>query len=67
MKANRRRPIKALRALALPPAERAAMRAERAAEARVRCERDNLHSAERRAARVDAEAWRSRGAGGSWI
>jgi acetyl-CoA carboxylase carboxyltransferase component len=67
MKANRRRPIEALRALALPRAERAAMRSERAAEARVRRERDNLYSAERRAARVDAEAWRSRGSGGSWM
>jgi len=67
MKANRRRPIEALRTLALPRAERAAMRAERRAEAQMRRERDNEHSADRRAARAAAEAWRDRGAGGSWL
>ena len=44
----------------LPRAERAAARAERRAEERMRRERDNEHSAERRRARVDAEAWRDR-------
>jgi hypothetical protein len=44
----------------LPRDERAAARAERRAEDRMRLERDNPHSAERRAARVQAEAWRSR-------
>lgn len=60
MKANRRSPIRALRTLLLPRSERAAARAERRAEERMRRERDNEHSAERRAARVDAEAWRDR-------
>jgi len=66
MKANRRRPIEALRTLALPRAERAAIRAERHAEAQMRRERDNEHSADRRAARAAAEAWRDRGSGGYW-
>jgi hypothetical protein len=60
MKANRRSPVRALRTLLLPPAERAAARAERRAEAQMRRERDNEHSAERRAARVQAQAWRDR-------
>jgi hypothetical protein len=60
MKANRRSPMRALRALALPRDERAAARAERQAEARMRRERDNPNSAERRAARTQAEAWRDR-------
>jgi hypothetical protein len=60
MKANHRSPIRALRTLMLPRDERAAARAERRAEERMRLERDNPHSAERRAARVQAEAWRSR-------
>ena len=42
----------------LPRDERAAARAERRAEAQMRRERDNLHSAERRAARLQAEARR---------
>jgi hypothetical protein len=62
MKANRRSPIRALRMLMLPRDERAAARAERRAEERMRRERDNEHSAERRAARVQAEAWRDRSA-----
>jgi hypothetical protein len=60
MKANHRSPINALRMLMLPGPERAAARAERRAEERMRRERDNEYSAERRAARVQAEAWRSR-------
>jgi hypothetical protein len=60
MKANRRSPINALRMLMLPRPERAAARAERRAEERMRRERDNPHSAERRAASVDAQAWRDR-------
>jgi hypothetical protein len=60
MKANRRSPVRALRTLMLPRPEREAARAERRAEERMRRERDNEHSAERRAARVQAEAWRSR-------
>ena len=58
MKANRRSPLRALRTLALPRAERAAARAERRAEAQMRRERDNHHSAERRAAARDAESHR---------
>jgi hypothetical protein len=60
MKANRRSPMRALRTLMLPRAERAAARAERRAEDRMRRERDNEHSADRRRARVEAEAWRDR-------
>ena len=60
MKANHRSPIRTLRLLMLPRDERAAARAERRAEERMRRERDNEHSAERRRARVDAEAWRDR-------
>jgi hypothetical protein len=60
MKANRRSPVRALRLLMLPRDERAAARAERQVEARMRKERDNEHSAERRAAALQAEAWRTR-------
>jgi hypothetical protein len=60
MKANRRSPMRALRTLMLPPDERAAAHAERRAEERMRRERDNPYSAERRAARIQAEAWRAR-------
>jgi hypothetical protein len=54
-----------LKELRMPPAERAAARAERRAEERMRLERDNPYSAERRAAAVEAERWRSRGVGGA--
>jgi hypothetical protein len=64
MKANRRSAIRALRMLMLPPDERAAARAERRAEERMRRERDNEHSAERRRARAEAEAWRDRSVSG---
>ena len=52
--------MRALRELTLPRDERAAARAERRVEAQMRRERDNPHSAERRAARRQAEAWRDR-------
>jgi hypothetical protein len=65
MKANHRSPVRALRMLMLPRDERAAARSEQQVEARMRRERDNPHSAERRAAAVEAEAWRERG-GGAW-
>jgi hypothetical protein len=65
MKANHRSPIRALRTLMLPRDERTAARAERRAEERMRRERDNVHSAERRAAGVDAESWRNRNS--SWL
>ena len=64
MKANRRSPIRALRTLMLPRDERAAARAERRAEERMRRERDNEYSADRRRARVEAEAWRDRSVSG---
>jgi hypothetical protein len=64
MKANRRSPIRAIRTLMLPRDERAAARAERHAEARMRREPDNDHSAERRRARTDAESWRDRSVSG---
>jgi hypothetical protein len=64
MKANHRSPLRAIRALMLPRDERAAARAERRAEERMRRERDNEHSPERRRARVEAEAWRDRSYGG---
>jgi hypothetical protein len=44
-----------LRELRMPRAERAAARAERRAEEAMRRERDNRHSAERRAAAIEAE------------
>jgi hypothetical protein len=47
-----------LRELWLPKPERNAARAERRVEAQIRRERDNLYSAERRAARQAAEARR---------
>jgi hypothetical protein len=69
MKANRRDPLRAMRAWTLPREERAAARAELRAEAEMRKERDNPESAERRAAAIEAEAWRDRSgyAGGPGI
>ena len=55
MKANRRHPLRAMRAWTLPREERAAARAELRAEAEMRKERDNPESAERRAAALEAE------------
>jgi len=65
MKANHRSPVRALRTLMLPRDERAAARMERRVEAQMRRERDNEHSAERRAAARDADAWRERSWGGT--
>ena len=61
MKANRRHPLRALRTLALPRAERAAARAERRVEEQMRRERDNPVAPERRAAARAAEASRESG------
>ena len=47
--------IRYVRELALPKADRRAARAERQAEEAMRRMRDNPHSAERRAARIEAE------------
>jgi hypothetical protein len=47
--------IRYVRELALPRPERRAARAERQAEDAMRRMRDNPHSAERRAARIEAE------------
>jgi hypothetical protein len=55
MRARDSAPVRFIRELALPKAERRAARAERRAEDAMRRERDNLHSAERRAARIEAE------------
>jgi hypothetical protein len=64
MKANRRHPLRAIRAWTMPRDERAAARAELRAEAQMRRQRDNPVSAERRAAALEAEAWRERGSSG---
>jgi hypothetical protein len=56
--------MRALRELALSRDERAAARAERRVEDQMRRERDNQHSAERRAAALQAEA--NRYGGGVW-
>jgi hypothetical protein len=64
MKANRWSRLRTLRELSLPRAERVAARAERRAEEQMRRERDNPHSAERRADRAQADAWRARGGWG---
>ena len=50
-----------VRELALPRDERRAARAERRAEDAMRRERDNLESADRRAAAVEAERRRDQG------
>jgi len=60
MRRDRRSIAVVLRELRLPRPERHAARAERAAEAQIRRERDNQHSAARRAAAVEAEARRYR-------
>ena len=44
-----------LRELRLPKPEREAAKAERRVEAQIRAERDNPHTAERRAAALEAE------------
>jgi len=48
----------------LPPPERRAAQAERAAERQMRRERDNQHSLERRAAALKADQGRSGSGGG---
>jgi hypothetical protein len=55
--------LEVVQEMRLPAPERAAARSERQVEAQMRRERDNEHSAERRAARAEAEAWRDRGWG----
>ena len=55
---DHRSPTDVVREWRLPGPERAAARAERRSEGEMRRERDNLHSAERRAAAVEAEARR---------
>jgi hypothetical protein len=55
MRARESAPIRFMRELVLPKADRLAARAERRAEEAIRRERDNLHTPERRAARVEAE------------
>jgi hypothetical protein len=60
MRRDRRTLAVVLRELRMPRPERHAARAERAAEAQIRRERDNQHSAARRAAAVEAEARRYR-------
>jgi hypothetical protein len=61
MKANRRHPLRALRTLTLPRADRAAARAERRIEEQMRRERDNPVTPERRAAARAAAASRDSG------
>lgn len=51
--------VERLRELRLPKPERHAAKAEREAEARIRAERDNPYSAERRKAALEAEIRRS--------
>ena len=60
MRRDRRSIAVVLRELRLPRPERHAARSERAAEQQIRRERDNQHSAARRAAAVEAEARRYR-------
>ena len=57
-------PLRFIRELALPAPERHAAQAERRAEAEIRRERENLHSATRRAARIEAERRRDQIFGG---
>jgi hypothetical protein len=64
MQARERAPVRFLRELALPRDERRAARAEREAEEAMRRERDNPYTAERRAARADAERRRNNLFGG---
>ncbi|MGZ8634350.1 MAG: hypothetical protein ACXWZZ_10940 [Solirubrobacteraceae bacterium] len=55
MRARESAPVRFVRELGLPKAERRAARAERRAEEAIRRERDNPYSAERRAANVEAQ------------
>ena len=65
MRRDRRSIAVVLSELRLPGPERRAARSERAAEAQIRRERDNPHSATRRAAAAEAEARRYRNVFGS--
>jgi hypothetical protein len=58
MSHKHRSPAAVIREWRLPGPERRAARAERRVEAQMRRERDNTHTPERRAARVEAEARR---------
>lgn len=51
--------VERIRELKLPKPERQAAKAEREAEARIRAERDNPYTAERRRATLEAEIRRS--------
>jgi hypothetical protein len=55
LRRNRHAPLTWWEEIRLPRPERRAARAERAAENQMRLERDNEHSAERRAAALEAE------------
>jgi hypothetical protein len=57
------RPIQALLLLRLPRDERSAAKAELRAEAEIRRERDNVETADRRAAAIEAESRRYQGYG----
>ena len=59
MRGRERATVRFLRELRLPRDERRAARAERRAEEAIRRERDNPYSAERRAARAEAERRRN--------
>ena len=61
---ERRHPLRFIQELRLPAGERHAAQAERRAEAAIRRERDNEHSATRRAARIEAERRRNQIFGG---
>ena len=58
MRRSRRSPLDVVRELLLPGPERRAAKAEREAEARMRSERDSPRTAERLAARNQAESQR---------
>jgi hypothetical protein len=61
---ERHHPLRFIHELTLPAGERHAAQAERRAEAAIRRERDNEHSATRRAARLEAERRRNQIFGG---
>jgi hypothetical protein len=58
---KRRTPVAVVREWRLPGPERRAARAERRVEAAIRRERDSEWTADRRAAALEAEAWREPG------
>ena len=61
---ERHHPLRFIRELTLPAPDRHAAQAERRAEAAIRLERENEHSATRRAARLEAERRRNQIFGG---